>query len=304
VYNPESGRIWTANSRMVDGEALAIIGDGDYALGARATQIRDRLFAKDQFTPADMLAIQLDDRALFLEPWQQLLLEELNKANLANDTLLLEYQNLIQNWIPRATPDSVGFRLVSNFRNLVERRIHYALMTPVREASDKPLRLRPNRQFEAALWSTVTEQPAHLLPGDYPNWNAFFISVIQESIQNLETRHKGDLSERRYGEVNTAIIKHPVSVALPFLSGWLDMPTDELPGAANVPRVQGRTFGAAERFTVAPGDEAQGYLHMPAGQSGHPMSKYYRHGHQDWVEGRQSPFQPGEPVNRLTLFKK
>jgi penicillin amidase len=40
---------------------------------------------------------------------------------------------------------------------------------------------------------------------------------------------------------------------------------------------------------------------MPAGQSGHPLSDYYRVGHDDWVEGRASPFLPGEAVHKLVL---
>ena len=33
--------MWTANARVVDGETLAKVGDGGYALGARQAQIRD-----------------------------------------------------------------------------------------------------------------------------------------------------------------------------------------------------------------------------------------------------------------------
>ena len=35
VVDPPSGRIWTANARVVDGEKLAKVGDGGYDLGAR-----------------------------------------------------------------------------------------------------------------------------------------------------------------------------------------------------------------------------------------------------------------------------
>ena len=37
--------------------------------------IRDRLRAIDKATEADMLSIQLDDRAVFLDRWRQLLLD-------------------------------------------------------------------------------------------------------------------------------------------------------------------------------------------------------------------------------------
>ncbi|HEV2606669.1 MAG TPA: penicillin acylase family protein, partial [Xanthomonadaceae bacterium] len=69
IDNPSSNRLWTANNRVTDGFALSTIGDSGYALGARAKQIRDDLFAKNRFTEKDLLAIQLDNRTLFLERW-------------------------------------------------------------------------------------------------------------------------------------------------------------------------------------------------------------------------------------------
>ena len=68
-----------------------------------------------------------------------------------------------------------------------------------------------------------------------------------------------------------------------------------------MPRVQGPTFGASERLAVSPGREAYGYFHMPCGQSGHPLSPYYRAGHNAWEEGRPTPFLPGKTVYELTL---
>jgi penicillin amidase len=96
-------------------------------------------------------------------------------------------------------------------------------------------------------------------------------------------------------------MRHPISRAVPQLAGLLDMPAVELPGDSNMPRVQSPTFGASERFAVSPGKEADGYFHMPGGQSGHPLSPHYRAGHEAWVEGRPTPFLPGDTVSVLTL---
>jgi penicillin G amidase len=49
-----------------------------YAHGARGRQIRDALFEREHFVERDLLAIQLDDRGLVLERWQQLLRDFLN----------------------------------------------------------------------------------------------------------------------------------------------------------------------------------------------------------------------------------
>ena len=79
------------------------------------------------------------------------------------------------------------------------------------------------------------------------------------------------------------------------------MPADALNGDLDMPKAQGPAFGAAQRFSVSPGDEENSVLHMPTGQSGHPLSKFYSAGHVDWVEGLPSPFLPGEAVHTLTL---
>ncbi|MBT8085244.1 MAG: penicillin acylase family protein [Woeseia sp.] len=300
VVNPETGRIWTANARVVDGEALAIVGDSGYALGARARQIRDGLFARDSFTPQDMLAIQLDDRALFLSRWRDLLLGVLDENAVAGNEARAQYRDQVRDWIPRASTDSVGFRLVRDFRNRVKATVFEMLTMPIRAAYPFPVPLRMSRQFEAPLWAMVTEQPAHLLTGNFDSWEALMLSVIDSNLNDLQGR-PGGLGERTWGEVNRAAIRHPLSPSLPWFSRWLDMPREPLPGDNDMPRVQAPATGASERFAVAPGDEANGYLHLPAGQSGHPLSPFYRLGHADWVAGRPTPFLPGPAAHRLTL---
>src|SRR5262249_41956534 len=89
--------------------------------------------------------------------------------------------------------------------------------------------------------------------------------------------------------------------AVPMLGPFLDMPPEELPGDSNMPRVQGTTFGASERFAVSPGREKDGYLHMPAGQSGHPLSGHYRDGHQAGSKGWATGFLPVASVHTLKL---
>jgi penicillin G amidase len=73
--DPPAGVPWTANSLVVNGPALTILGDGGYVLGARARQIRDDLAQLSRFSERDLLAIQLDDRAPALARWRALLLE-------------------------------------------------------------------------------------------------------------------------------------------------------------------------------------------------------------------------------------
>jgi penicillin amidase len=52
---------------------------------------------------------------------------------------------------------------------------------------------------------------------------------------------------------------------------------------------------------VSPGRETEGIMHMPTGQSGHPLSPYYRNSHEAWVTGEATPFLPGATEHTLTL---
>jgi penicillin amidase len=40
---------------------------------------------------------------------------------------------------------------------------------------------------------------------------------------------------------------------------------------------------------------------MPGGQSGHPLSPYFRIGYAAWAHGTPTPFLPGPSEHRLTL---
>ena len=68
-----------------------------------------------------------------------------------------------------------------------------------------------------------------------------------------------------------------------------------------MPRIQGHDYGASERFSVSPGHEAEGYFHMPGGQSGHPLSPFYRAGFAAWAQGEATPFLPGPAAHALIL---
>jgi len=301
IENPATERIWTANARVVDGEALRKVGDGGYDLGARAGQIRDTLFAKDNFEPLDMLQIQVDDRALFLQRWRELLLTVLSDDVVAGNNARDSYRKLVQNWVPRASAPSVGYRLVRAFRISVRNQVFDMLTAPLRAEYGDKVDLRLSNQFEGPLWALMTEQPKHLLSGEYDSWDALLLAAVDANLSYFGDNFEGGLEQRSWGERNTAAIRHPLSGAVPLLSRWLDMPRDPLPGDWNMPRAQSPDFGASERFAVSPGDEQNGYLHMPAGQSGHPMSEFYRAGHDDWVRARPAGFLPGPTRHTLRL---
>ncbi len=297
VASPTADRIWTANARVVGGLALAAIGDGGYALGARGAQIRDALRARERFDERDLLAIQLDDRALFLERWHALLLE---RARLQDAPALRALADASADWDGRASVDSTGYRLVRAWRLAVNERIALGLLGPARAALGDAFEMPALPQLEGVAWPLVMQRPPHLLPSHYADWDALFEQAAAAVRDELAPA--GPLAERSWGEANTARICHPLAQALPPpLRQTLCMPADPLPGDSHMPRVQAPAMGASQRMVVAPGREAEGIIHQPGGQSGHPLSPFWGAGHEDWVSGRPSPFLPGPARHSLVL---
>ena len=302
VADPPSGRIWTANARVVSGEKLARVGVGGYDLGARQGQIRDDLLALDRASEDDMLRIQLDDRALFLAHWQKLLLDVLAPEAVARDPRWAEARRLVEGWGGRAAVDSVGYRIVRAFREGVRGLVLDPLLAPARARDGKRLRpgTAPNARWEGPVWAILAARPAHLLDPRFPSWDALLLTALDESLEEL-TKDGRPLAGRTWGERNTTLVQHPLSRAVPWLGSYVDMPRQPLPGDNHMPRFQSPTAGASERFAVSPGREELGYFHMPCGQSGHPLSPHYADGHSAWARGEKTPFLPGPAVHVLTL---
>jgi penicillin amidase len=301
VADPVDGILWTANNRIVGGEAYAKIGDDGYDNGHRAKAIRDdlrELVAKKKATPADLLAVQLDDRARHHDRWQKLLLEVLNDDAVAKKKARGELRELVRAWNGHASTDSVAYRVIRGFRVKVSERT----LAPFLE---KPQRTYENFRFgtmtEDSVWRLITEKPARLLNPDFTSWDALLLAAADDVIADAD-KAGVPLARFTWGARNTLKMQHPFARFVPsWLAGFLSMPAEQLPGDSNLPRVQGPSFGASERLVVSPGRENEAIFEMPGGQSGHPLSPFFRAGHESWVKGEPAPLLPGAAAHTLTL---
>ena len=301
IIDPSGGRVWTANARVVDGSLLRTLGDGNYDLGARARAIRDRLREREQFTARDMLDIQLDARSTFLSRWRDLILRHLTLDTIAGDTARSRFRDIVErDWTGEASPDSAAYRLTRMFRDQVSDRVTSFVLAECYEA-DPTFDYAFIRRREGAIWKLVTERPPHLLNPRYGSWADLLTASIDALIQEAMENSAGDLARKKWSDYNVIAYRHPLSGAVPFVSRWLDMPRAKLPGDFFTPRVQWNISGASERMVVSPGNEREGIMHMPTGQSGHPLSPFYSNSHDAWARGEPTPFLPGPTRYTLTL---
>jgi penicillin amidase len=302
VLDPPSGRIWTANARVVNGDMLAKIGDGSYEVGSRARIIRDRLMSQDRFAPRDLLDIQLETRAEFLRRWRDLILRTLTTEAVEGHPARRQLRDIVdRGWSGHASPDSAAYRFTRVFREQVSEWVFTFVLADCYEA-DKSFDYTTVRKREGPIWKLVNEKPLHLLDPRFRSWDAMLVAAVDQVIEDATRDRSGDLTARTWSEFNIVTFRHPLSAAVPLVWRWLDMPRHELPGDLYTPRMHWGSVGASERMVVSPGREAEGIMHMPTGQSGHPLSPFYSNSHDAWIRGEPTPFLPGPAVHTLRLM--
>ena len=302
IADPADGLLWTANNRIVGGAALAKLGDGGYDDGARASAICDDLRALTaggkKAAPADLLAIQLDDRARFMERWQQLLLTTLGDEAVAKVSARAELRDLVRAWDGHAGAGP-AYRLIRAFRAHVHERVLAPFAAAVTERHENFSFARFHT--EDAVWRLLEEKPAPYLNPAHASWEALLLAATDDVLSDVRQAGVAP-AQFAWAARNTLEMQHPFSRFLPgFVGRCLNMPAVPLPGDSRMPRVQGPRFGASERMVVSPGHEAEGILEVPGGQSGHPLSPFYRAGHEAWVHGEPAPFLPGPGQHTLLL---
>ena len=297
VIAPPEGFIATANNRTVGKDYPHIIGH-NFANSHRAYRINKRLREMDQVTEQDMFQLQLDTTNHFYEFYQQLALSVLTEEAIADQSLLLEARRQIEAWDGKVEVDSVAFGLLVRFREILAEDVFEPFLV-LCHRTDRKFSYSW-RNMESPLRALLKERIAATLPDptNYPDWETFILAKLEESIKQLLTKYDLEsLNQLTWGTIHKTHISHPLGF-IPVLGKILNMPQKPLPGGYHCVRAT----SASERMVISPGREADGILHIPSGQSGHPLSKNYKDQFSYWLKGEPLPFLPGPTTHTLTLI--
>jgi penicillin amidase len=303
LVNPPAGYIVNANQRMLNDGYPHVIGH-DFDHGYRAYRISEKLSGIGNLTERDMFALQLDTRTDFYRFYQRLALSLPSVGKTAREAE--SWRQALENWDGTAERESLGFAVLVEFRRLLIDEVLSPFLVPCRNL-DSGFRFR-RATVDEPLQRLLTEKLPELLPSKarYRDWNAFLHDLLMRAERNVSVKYRSEPPERlAWGEANRVAIAHPFSGVLPWFGGFLNMPTVPVAGCHECVRVYmpGQpVLGASERLVVAPGHEGSGILHMPGGQSGHPLSAHYGDQEQAWVDGKPLPFEAGPAVRWLELL--
>ncbi len=300
IVDPPSGFVVSANNRMVGREYPYVIGHG-FVNGYRAYRITERLQAMRDLKEADLFKLQLDTTSGFYEFYQRIALQTLNEAAVRDTPELLGVRRAIETWHGEADDGSIGFSLLVRFRDVLAQSLFEQFLWPCR---DRERTFSYSGDLDTPMRALLIEQVPQLLPEPerFSGWPAFLLNALKESVHQLKKENgSAALDGLRWGHMNRVHMTHPLAGTLPGLHRLLDMPEDEQAGCGECVRVMSGSLTASQRLVVSPGRHDLGILHMPGGQSGHPLSPHYRDQQRFWSEGIPLPLSAGLPIHTLTL---
>src|SRR5262249_11483915 len=150
--------------------------------------------------------------------------------------------------------DSVGYRAVRSFRRKLMAQLTAVLVSPCKQFKED-FTVAGFPRAESAVWQLVSQRPEHLIDPRFDSWDKLLLAAADE-VAAEATAGGAKLADFNWGRYNMSRIQHPLSMAVPRLGGWLDMPARAQDGdSSNMPRIQSPMHGASQRMAVSPGHE-------------------------------------------------
>ena len=287
--NPASGRIVTANNRVVAHDYPYYLTD-DWTPPYRAARIEALLDARPKHDVASFTAIQQDQLSLAAARLTPVLLE---LAEPANDTGR-EALAMLGAW-----DHTMG-------RGSTEALIYMAW---VRELMHVLFADELGDVFED-YWKIRTE-PIHRALSDRQAWCddvttsagetcADAVSrALKISLEFLAVTYGHDMDDWRWGEAHAVRMKSRILGEVPAIGSWfeIDMPsggekeTVKAGGfdVADAERPFAQNHGAGYRAVYDLGDPANSVFVISTGQSGNPLSSHYEDYAEPWRDGQYLP---------------
>ncbi len=156
-----------------------------------------------------------------------------------------------------------------------------------------------------ALEQLIAHTPARWLPSAYATWDDLLTAAVDKGLR--DSKAPSNLARWSSGKANPVEIELPLFAQIPFLSRLAGLPTGSglHPQSGNglTVRQSRRTFGPSERFIADLSNPDADTLVLPLGQSGNPLSLWFRDQFLAWL-GTSTfplPFTANTGTQTLTL---
>jgi penicillin amidase len=290
AYNPASGIIATANSRVIP-EGYPYYFTDAFAAPFRSARIFDLLDAgtpgrqcgsqRACFTVDDMLKIDMDIHPLD-DAWLAPALVRAAAARPPSSDEARKAVDLLQHWNGEATADSPVPLIGHDTMIALRERI-------LRPKLGETL-ARRNWSLSAIFVEKVVDQKlARWLPPDDADFDTALMASLDEGLHRINERIKDrDPAAWRWGDTIPLTFHHPLD-PLPIVGRWFDVGPFPQKGTANCVKATTPGAGPSMRMVVDFSYLDASVQNLTLGESGELSSAYYADQFQAWYTGHSFP---------------
>ncbi len=299
TYDPPNGIIATANGRIApDGYKYSISTEWDAPW--RTDRIYRVLESGKKFSPADMLALQMDVSSTYDRLIADKFVYALDHAQQISERAK-RAAAILRDWDGRMSADSPAPTIEMKARmELVRMMLEPKLGATEDDSAKAAAGGAPNaknvKETGALSWknyrwgmSTVwlenvlNKQPARWLPATYSDYGALLTAAVESALSQKDV--PSDLATWKWGENYPVEIDHPVLSQLPLLGRFTGPGRHPLSGDNYTVKAVGRQFGASERATWNFANFDESTLNLVTGESGVFPDRHYLDQWRAWYGG-------------------
>lgn len=275
TFDPANGILATANSRVTP-EGYPFQLTLEWASPYRNERIWKWLSGKDKLTAPDMLTLQTDIYSEVDQEFAQRFAYAIDHAS-KTDPRLRQAADLLRSWDGVVGINAAPAAIVGAAKHVFW-----------------PMLLKPKLGdgWQLYQWSEsafaqeelIMHAPAQWLPKDYSNWDDFLAACVKQGLD--EDHAPADLTKWRYGYAHPVDLEHPLYSLLPYFRNWTGTGVQPQSGDTTTVKQVGRTFGPSQRFTMDWSNIDGATENIVMGESGNPLSVYYRDQWPYWYGGK------------------
>jgi penicillin amidase len=278
--DPPSGLLATANSRVTPNDTKFPL-TLEWAEPYRAERIYKDLRGREKLTREDMLAVETD---VYSEVDQELAhrfayaIDHTPGA----DARLKQAADLLRSWDGKMATESAAASII-----LRARQAFWPLVLEPKLGSDTDTYHWSESNFaeEEIIMHGGADAgaPSPWLPGGFKDWDTLLTEAVRRGLDLGKA--PSDLSTWKYGSWHVVDLEHPLYERIPLVKGWSGTGAQPLSGDTTTIKQVGRAFGPSQRFTMDWSAPDASTENIVLGQSGDPMSDWFRDQWPVWYGG-------------------
>ena len=276
AVDPPSGFLATANSRVTTDQSPYQLSD-EWIDPYRVERIYKLLNGRDHLTPKDMLATQTDVYSEVDQEFGQRFAYAIDHTPEGNiDARMRQAADQMRTWDGRLTPDSAAASVVTRTRE----EIWSMILEP---KLGKTINDYHWGERDFALEEIVMHAKPEWLPSNYKSWDALLTAAVRKAL--ADGHAPGNVGAWTYGSWHKIDIEHPLARFLPFLGSKAGTGPQPIGGDVDTVKQIGSGVAPSQRFTMDWSKIDGSTENIVLGESGNPLSPYFRDQWSDWYNG-------------------